>query len=241
MAMRNLRIIMPVKDAAKTAVEALEALKPATADLICEVIVYDDFSTDENSLLLREACSRLGFTFVSLSELTNHPSPNYLLVLQREQEICCKEGNTGLVIVESDVFVTPETLVCLKAEAGARPDSGIVAAVTTDEEGRINYPYLYAKRKKGKNLDTRRHLSFCCSLLTPQLLEKVDFQNLDSSKDWFDVTISHLSLEAGLHNWLLCTLPVVHKPHQSRPWKQLKYKNPLLYYWRKFTHGFDKI
>ena len=146
-----------------------------------------------------------------------------------------------LVIVESDVFVTPETLVCLKAEAGARPDSGIVAAVTTDEEGRINYPYLYAKRKKGKNLDTRRHLSFCCSLLTPQLLEKVDFQNLDSSKDWFDVTISHLSLEAGLHNWLLCTLPVVHKPHQSRPWKQLKYKNPLLYYWRKFTHGFDKI
>lgn len=239
--MRNLRIIVPVKDAAPSAIQTLEALKPATADLICDVTVYNDFSTPENTRLLQEACQRLGFTLVNLSELTEHPSPNYLLVLQREQQICRKEGNTGLVIVESDVIVRPDTIVCLKAEAGARPGSGIVAAVTVDEEGQINYPYLYAKRKAGRNLDTRRHLSFCCSLLTPALLGKVDFQNLNSGKDWFDVTISHLSLEAGLHNWLLCTLPVVHRPHQSRPWKQLKYKNPIKYYWRKLTRGFDKI
>ena len=35
--------------------------------------------------------------------------------------------------------------------------------------------------------------------------------------------------------------PVLHKPHSSRPWKQLKYKNPLLYYWRKLTQRRDKI
>ena len=239
--MKNLRIIVPVKDAVESAIQTLDALKPATEELFCEVTVYNDFSKPENTTLLQEACKRLDFNLVNISELTDHPSPNYLLVLQREQKICREQGNTGLIIVESDVIVRPDTLVCLKAEAGARPDSGIVAAVTVDEEGRINYPYLYAKRKKGRNLDTRRHLSFCCSLLTPLLLEKVDFQNLNSEKDWFDVTISHMSLEAGLHNWLLCTLPVIHKPHQSRPWKQLKYQNPLKYYWRKLTKGFDKI
>ncbi|MBR6465174.1 MAG: glycosyltransferase family 2 protein, partial [Bacteroidales bacterium] len=28
---------------------------------------------------------------------------------------------------------------------------------------------------------------------------------------------------------------------QSRPWKLLKYKNPIKYYWIKFTKGMDKI
>jgi hypothetical protein len=34
---------------------------------------------------------------------------------------------------------------------------------------------------------------------------------------------------------------VTHRPHASRPWKQLKYKNPLKYYWLKLTKGLDKI
>jgi len=36
-------------------------------------------------------------------------------------------------------------------------------------------------------------------------------------------------------------LTVWHRPHSSRPWKQLKYTNPLKYYWLKFTKGLDKI
>ena len=72
-------------------------------------------------------------------------------------------------------------------------------------------------------------------------MRAVDFDSLDSTKNWFDVTISHLSLKAGLHNYLFTYLPVVHRPHGSRPWKQLKYKNPLKYYWLKLTRGLDKI
>ena len=78
-------------------------------------------------------------------------------------------------------------------------------------------------------------------LLTPALLKACDFDRLDDSKNWFDVTISHDSLAAGLHNYLFCSLPVVHRPHGSRPWKQLKYTNPIKYYWTKWTKGFDKI
>ena len=55
------------------------------------------------------------------------------------------------------------------------------------------------------------------------------------------MTISHESLECGLHNYLFVELPVLHRPHQSRPWKQLKYTNPIKYYWYKLTRGLDKI
>ena len=34
---------------------------------------------------------------------------------------------------------------------------------------------------------------------------------------------------------------VLHLPHSSRPWKRLKYTNPLLYYWRKITQRKDRI
>ncbi len=90
-------------------------------------------------------------------------------------------------------------------------------------------------------VDNRKHQSFCCSLLTPELMRRFDFGLLNPEKNWYDVTISHEALAAGLHNYLFTTLPVVHRPHQSRPWKQLKYKNPLKYYWLKYTRGLDKI
>jgi len=40
---------------------------------------------------------------------------------------------------------------------------------------------------------------------------------------------------------LLTNVPVLHLPHSSRPWKMLKYTNPLKYYWKKYTKGLDKI
>lgn len=72
-------------------------------------------------------------------------------------------------------------------------------------------------------------------------MERFDFDRLDASKNWFDVTISHEALKAGFRNYLFTTLPVLHRPHGSRPWKLLKYKNPLKYYWLKYTKGLDKI
>ena len=68
-----------------------------------------------------------------------------------------------------------------------------------------------------------------------------DFNELDPEKHWFDVTISQKSQALGFTNYLFCSLPVIHRPHSSRPWKQLKYTNPMKYYWKKFTKGFDKI
>lgn len=238
--MQSLRIITPVKDSIDSTLVTIRAVMESALDVPHTYIVYNDFSTPENTRRLEEASARLGFTLVNLADLTDHPSPNYLLVLQTEQRRALADA-AALAIVESDVTVRPDTLQRLVDGANERPDCGIAAAVTVDEAGDINYPYLYARGRENTVIDNRRHQSFCCSLLTPELLRRFDFTRLNPEKNWFDVTISHEALAAGLHNYLFTTLPVIHRPHQSRPWKQLKYKNPLKYYWLKFTRGLDKI
>lgn len=238
--MEQLHIITPVKDSIDSTLDTARAVMASQLDVPHTYTLYNDFSTPENTARLEEASREMGFQLVNLSDLTEHPSPNYLFVLQRERKMCL-EDDAGLLIVESDVTVRPETLQGLWNGAKACSDAGIVASVTVDEEGAINYPYLYAKGKENQMIDTRRHCSFCCSLLTNELLQRVDFDLLDATKNWFDVTISHRSLESGLHNLLYTSLPVLHRPHGSRPWKQLKYSNPLKYYWLKLTKGLDKI
>ena len=238
--MQQLLIITPVKDSIDHTVRTMEAVVQSELDVPHRYVVFNDNSTPENTARLHTEATRLGVEVVDLATLTDHPSPNYLFVLRR----CRKEAladDAGLLIVESDVTVQRDTLQKLFDGATARPNCGIAAAVTVDEEGKINYPYLYARGKEAQDYDCKKHCSFCCSLLTPALLKACDFDRLDDSKNWFDVTISHDSLAAGLHNYLFCSLPVVHRPHGSRPWKQLKYTNPIKYYWTKWTKGFDKI
>lgn len=238
--MKELHIITPVKDSPDLTLETIEAVLSSQIAVPHTYYVYDDFSGEETQARLQKAAQGDCFELVHLSDITTHPSPNYLLVLQLAQKKAL-EADAGLAIVESDVLVRPDTLQGLFDGALARPDCGIAAAVTVDEAGQINYPYLYAKGKEGQAFAEKKHVSFCCSLLTPRLLQAVDFLQLDPAKNWHDVTVSHRSLEAGLSNYLFANLPVWHRPHGSRPWKQLKYTNPLKYYWLKFTKGRDKI
>jgi hypothetical protein len=239
--MKAVHIITPVKDSIELSLQTIEAVCASEVDIPHHYTVYDDFSTPANRMLLAEASQRLGFELVHLADLTTHPSPNYLLVLQRARQRALEE-EAALLIVESDVVVRAHTLQGLVE--GARSlssDCGIAAAVTVDETGAVNYPYLYARRHKSGVFPTTRHCSFCCSLLSLKLLQRIDFQQLDASKNWYDVTLSHQAVKEGLRNYLFTSLPVWHRPHGSRPWKQLKYRHPLRYYWLKYTRGLDKI
>ena len=238
--MEKLLIITPVKDSIQTTLDTIHAIMESGISVPYTYTIYNDNSTPENTAILEKEAEKYGFRLVNISDLTDHPSPNYLLVLQMAQEEALAQ-NAGLCIVESDVTVKPDTLQRLFDGAKARKDCGIAAAVTVDESGAINYPYLYAKGHENQEYETRKHCSFCCSLLTPALLSQFNFHELNPEKNWYDVTISHQSQALGLRNYLFTTLPVLHRPHQSRPWKQLKYKNPLKYYWLKFTKGLDKI
>lgn len=238
--MNRLHVITPVKDSIDSALETVRAVMASRIDVPFTYTVYNDFSTPENTARLREAAAEYGFRLVNLEEVTSHPSPNYLLVLQTARREALPD-DAGLLIVESDVTVRPWTLQALVDGAAARGDCGIAASVTIDDGGRINYPYEHLRGRENTVFATSKHCSFCCSLLTPELLRRFDFGELDPSKNWFDVTISHESAARGLKNYVFTDLPVVHHPHASRPWKQLKYSNPLKYYWLKYTRGLDKI
>ncbi len=226
-------IIMPVKDSLLTAEQAIRAIVASGYTLT----VYDDNSIAENAARLDALSAELGISVVHISEQTDHPSPNYRWVLIRAQRECLESGQ-HLVIVESDVIVRPSTISTLVQSV--RSKVGLVAAVTHNENGDVNFPYDYARRIK-QDGSCKKRFSFCCTLLTNEFLRAFDFEQLDPTKNWYDVTISHMSLKLGFDNILQVSNPVLHKPHSSRPWKQLKYTNPLLYYWRKLTQRRDKI
>lgn len=239
MVTRSLHIIMPVKDSIAIAERAIRAI----VDSGYTLCVYDDNSLPENAHRLDEMALEMNFQVIHISTLTKHPSPNYRLILQLAQQEALKTGR-HLVIVESDVIVKANTLNNMLEEV--QDGVGMVAAVTVDEAERYNFPYHYLHRLRyrflsKKTIDTKKRLSFCCTLLTNELLKQADFQRLDPNKNWYDVTISHWSVALGLHNLLMLVNPVLHLPHSSRPWKRLKYTHPLRYYWRKMTQRLDKI
>ena len=237
--MPQFHLITPVKDSLETTREAVARIGRSQLEQALDYTVYNDFSSPQTTAALQEMASQGCFRLVNLSDLTDHPSPNYLLVLQLAQQRALAE-NVPLVLVESDVLVNPDTFARMLRQAQT-PGTGMVAAVTVDREGRVAFPYLYARHWSKKVHRTRKRLSFCCTLLTPEFLRAFDFHLLDASKDWFDVFISHTSAKLGFSNYLMMDTPVVHLPHGSRPWKQLKYTHPIKYYWIKYTKGFDKI
>jgi len=235
--MSRLHIIMPVKDSLDTTREALACLY-ASDIKEWDFTLYNDFSTPENTEALAALAAQYGFALINWADHTSHPSPNYLLTLKDAQQKALAD-EADLLIIESDVLVHTDTISrILQARAEG---IGMIASVTCDEAGQVNFPYLYAKRWARTDVFTDKRFSFCCTLLTHALLTALPFGELNPEKNWFDVTISHRSVELGFRNLLLLSAPVLHKPHSSRPWKNLKYTNPLRYYFLKLIHGRDKI
>jgi len=231
-------VITPVKDSLKTTTETIQSIKNSTGNFF--YYIFNDFSTEETTATLKSLSIQHHFELVNLAEITNTPSPNYRLVLQLAQEEALRLG-LPLIIVESDVEVQQNTLSELVRHSKLLPECGMVGSITRDTEGKINFPYLNFKRAKQEVVKTRHSLSFCCTLITPALLAKYDFKTLSTEKHWYDVSISRKSIQLGLSNYLLVKESVLHKPHSSRPWKQLKYKNPIKYYYQKLIKRLDKI
>ena len=150
--MKALHIITPVKDSIDSTLETVKAILSSEISVPYTYTIFNDFSSDEGTRRLEEASRELGFELVNLSDLTTHPSPNYLLVLQMCQQRALA-ADAHLLIVESDVVVRPDTLQSLYDGAEAREDCGIAASVTVDDAGEINYPYGFAKGHEGETYE----------------------------------------------------------------------------------------
>lgn len=238
--MDKINIITPVKDSLDTTLQTIQNIMQSETTVGFEYTIYNDFSTEQTTEVLQFESDKQGFTLVNLQDITTHPSPNYLLVLQTAQKKSIADGN-HLLIIESDVIVEKDTIEKMYNYSKRLNHVGMIAAVTTDIKKQINFPYLFAQKFETGVVNTRKRLSFCCTLLTNEFLKSFDFNELNPEKSWYDVFISHKSIELGFNNYLITSLPVLHLPHSSRPWKQLKYTNPIKYYWRKFINNKDKI
>ncbi|MEZ5105421.1 MAG: glycosyltransferase [Draconibacterium sp.] len=231
-------IITPVKDSLETTKQTIKAIFETKGNF--EYFVFNDFSTPETKKYLEEVKDSLEFHLVNLEEITNTPSPNYKLVLQMAQKIAL-DNNCPLIIIESDVIVKQNTLSDLLKILNEKQNPGMVGAITVDKTGAYNFPYTFEKIKSNEIISTSHSLSFCCTLISKEFLSKFDFKNLAENKDWFDVYISRQSKKLGFNNYLAKGTEVLHLPHSSRPWKNLKYTNPLLYYLKKYFYKRDRI
>lgn len=236
--MHEALIITPVKDSINSTLAAIKAIYES--DCSVRHIVYNDFSTPETKKILEDNRKNYHFELIHLEDLTSNPSPNYKMVLQDAQAKAIKE-NLPLIIVESDVKVSANTFSRMFTFKNDHSQTGLLGAITIDESGAINFPYLKFKNEKSAFIETKRSLSFCCTLLSLDFLKAFSFLDLDSSKHWYDTFISSKAIDLGFKNYVLINTPVLHQPHGSRPWKQLKYSNPLKYYFLKFTKKRDKI
>lgn len=231
-------IITPVKDSIETIRLTVEAISKAKGNF--EYYIINDFSQKETRQYLDQAKTEMGFEVIHLEEITNTPSPNYRLVLEMAQKMAL-EKKLPLIIIESDVVIQPETLLELLQIQKSKANAGMVGAITVDKEGHYNFPYTFEKVKSSEAIDTSHSLSFCCTLIALEFLEKFDFKTLSPQKDWYDIFISRQSKKLGFNNYLAKGTEVLHLPHSSRPWKNLKYKNPVLYYFRKYFYNRDRI
>jgi len=231
-------IITPVKDSLETTRLTVDAIAKAKGNF--EYYIFNDFSGQETRQYLEETKKVKGFKVIHLDDITETPSPNYRLVLEMAQKMAL-EKNLPLIIIESDVVIKPETLQELLLIQKSEKEAGIVGAITVDRNGAYNFPYTFEKTKSSEVISTSHSLSFCCTLLAPEFLEKFDFKSLSPKKDWYDIFISRQSKKLGFNNYLAKGTEVLHLPHSSRPWKNLKYKNPFLYYFKKFFYNRDRI
>jgi len=237
--MSQLHIITPVKDSIDTVKQTIEhVMKSEMTDFT--YTLYDDFSNKDTQQELQHLAAEKGFNLIHLHDLTDHPSPNYLLVLQHAQKKAISE-EVPLLIIESDVNINHDTIGKLIERNKQLKKPGLIAAVTTHENGDINFPYIYAAKYPLVTIPTIKRLSFCCTLLNIDFLKSYDFNRLNPEKNWYDVFISRQSIANGFTNYLAMDLPVVHQPHSSRPWKLEKYTNPLKYYLKKLILGRDRI
>ncbi len=231
-------VVTPVKDSPETTRRTIEAISVADGNF--EYVVFNDFSSKETRDFLENNQELFRFRLINLEDYIDTPSPNYKTVLEMSQEMALK-NSVPLILIESDVIIKKNTITELLRLYSELPNPGSIGAVTVDQEGNHNFPYSYVRKDNASWQKTKRSLSFCCTLISPAFLGSCNFKELSGKKDWYDIHISRQSLHAGFYNYLVKELSVLHLPHSSRPWKQLKYTHPIRYYFYKLTRRRDRI
>ncbi|WP_332912083.1 glycosyltransferase family A protein [Algoriphagus boritolerans] len=150
--MAEVLVITPVKNSIETTLDTASAI--AASNVSVRHIIFNDFSTAETKSSLEDHQSKIGYELIHIEDLTDHPSPNYKLVLQLAQKMALEAG-LPLLVVESDVVIKHDTISSLLSQQVKSAKSGLVGSVTVDEAGVVNFPYL---KFKGVKESVIRHI-----------------------------------------------------------------------------------
>jgi len=230
-------VLIPFRDSLTTLQRTILALKKPAPEI--PLLLCDDASSAQclkelNTWLETQNWSKVDVLSLPVGE----DAPQYGLALRAGLQRAHNEMRQ-LLVVESDVEVLPGVVLGLQRVLQRKPDAVMAGAVTIDPEGVWNFPYagtFRAAKLRSSPLIRRRSLSFCCTLLDHGFVDHLLHTPFPDT-GWMDLKISAMARKLGTL-WLALDLQVVHHPHSSRPWKLLKYKNPLLYYFYKITRRF---
>jgi len=100
--MAEVIVITPVKNSLETTLDTAKSI--ASSSVSVRHIIFNDFSTEETKAGLVQNQTLIGYELIHLEDHTDHPSPNYKLVLQMAQKIA-NEASLPLLVIESDVVV----------------------------------------------------------------------------------------------------------------------------------------
>ena len=79
--MKNLHIITPVKDSIDSTIQTIEALMASVTDVNFHYTIYNDFSTEQTTTLLKEYSKRYNFELVNLSIASFSDQPLSSIIL----------------------------------------------------------------------------------------------------------------------------------------------------------------
>ncbi len=232
----DLLIVTPVKNSLATTIKTIEAVSQYRSRN--EYLIFNDNSDSETLTWLEENSNRLGYTLLHAQELTPEGSPNQRALLIELQRRC---RGRDILFVESDVIISQTTIPELLNAVNTLESPGLIGAVTVDVDGVPCFPHAHLKGKTGWVIELNSSISFCCTLLTHSFFSSFTASALSRKKEWFDIYLSKKARNSGYKNYILLNQKVFHRPHSSRPWKNLKYTHPIRYYLGKFFARRDRI
>jgi hypothetical protein len=230
-------VVMPVRDSLSQCQQSIKAFRQ---HYDMPLWVYDDNSQEQTREWLQAHQTLFQYTLFTVSALTPNPPPNYGFVLRHvlQNVHTVFTDPVAIILLESDVQILHAHTLPALLQHIQLPEMApsLVAAATIDTLGQVNYPYHRQRVALHKKpILSLRHVSFCCTVLSPLLCEKLQKAKWPR-RTWYDLWVSSFCRHKGGMVLLDATYPVRHSPHSSRPWKQKKYINPISYYIKRWFH-----
>ena len=217
-------IVTATRDSLETVKKCIEAIKKNTVSEHLHII-SDDTSHIETLSYLR------GLQHIHLIETQGDNNPHLPLVLRKGFTKAYSLNVKYILMVESDVYVTPEWDIKLIKAIESKPDAGGVVATTVNNEKEMCHPSSFdiprpyrgtwAVGKYNEVVKMQKHLHFSCTIFKTEATKKADFINEDRVGG-VDVRFSGELRKNGYELYADLSTYVYHpRPHSSRnEWKR---------------------